>query len=125
MMKRITVDEVRAAYEKTGLTPVRGNFCTYSTSQLRDYWTQTELGIEVKLTYDCGCALTACCRAEDKPFPEDVEHAASELDLDESYASGFINGFDGVVLCPEDVDGPVAYEAGYADGVAAAKAVFA
>ena len=106
-MRRITVDEVRAAYEKTGLTPVR------------HMW----------LSDNCACALTACMLSSGVQRKEIAlaeqqwacdELASTTLGLDEAYTDFFTSGFDGCRL------GTVTEEEGYGyqDGRAVAAAIF-
>lgn len=107
-MKRITVDDVRAAYEKTGLVPMR----------------------HIWLSDNCACALSACMlangvnrkeieRADDNFDCETL--AAERLKLEQVYADYFISGFDGVrntcAVTEEELQG-------HQDGLACAAAIF-
>ncbi len=101
-MKRITPEEVVAAYQKTGLKPNASTF------------------LNPKGT--CGCGIGALCLAE----TDRLENGVSVLDwgaeqFGHEYEGGFSDGFclEGIAL--EYV--PCRYAEGYADGRAAAEAV--
>lgn len=102
-MKRITVAEVKEAYEKTGLVPVRGTFLTLGTDNAPGAW--------------CGCPMTAAfaARYQEHPFgdflraaknllehsPEGVEFDQGDVEdlIDEyediyRYRLGFVRGID-------------------------------
>lgn len=113
-MNRITPEQVVEAYRVTGLKPVREDWIT--------------------LDNKCGCALTACMLHSGysidsinadieqccEPVPEEV------LQLDNRYVIGFVRGFDSgddPTIGWHDDDAK-ALGLGYADGTAAAKAVF-
>jgi hypothetical protein len=113
-MTRILPDDVLAAREATGLRVVRGSYCERDPSGRC-----------------CVCALTAVAvhrgavtLEEAMAEEDDHEYLLSllclNLDLDEHYGSGFVDGFDdaakGVFVRP--------YGIGYADGQACAAAVF-
>lgn len=109
-MRRITVEEVKAAYQATGLKPIRKLFIK---------------GLNDK----CGCALTACaiasgCTTYGDIFAQPIRstHIFSSLGLNRSYADGFTEGFDGYSK-PEGVSDENII--GYDDGRAAALAIFA
>jgi hypothetical protein len=76
-VKRITVDEVKAAYAKTGLTPIRKRFLSPDCQ--------------------CGCPLSALYFSE-HPGPVGgplaVESWANQT-FGHSYTGGFVSGCDG------------------------------
>jgi hypothetical protein len=98
-MKRITVEEVRAAYEKTGLEPCRRRFG------------------DGKL---CGCPLTAVLKTRR------VNLSARFLCESDNYAYGFIRSIDGRIRDTGliKVENKLAYKRGYADGLAVRQAIF-
>lgn len=104
-MRRITVEEVKAAYAKTGIVPDRN---------------------------DCSrCAMAALIRAAGIPVdgPSSFGQKGREWvasHFSRPYRAGFINAFDGASPCtysgaPED---QALYDQGYDDGEACAAAVF-
>lgn len=107
-MRRITVDEVKAAYEKTGLHPKQGEFREYETCD----------------KVCGGCAITALLAADGIDIVEEPNlRAIAESRYGGHYIGGFVCGFDGK---------PAAWfrdtnereRQGYADGTAAALAIF-
>jgi hypothetical protein len=97
-MKRITVQDVRRAYEVTGLKP-----------------TNCDWGDGVK----CGCPLTAVLAADGDCSPAD---AASDLVDNDPYCTGFICGVD------DDLTGShersPKFLQGYTDGLEVRSAIF-
>ena len=82
-MNRITPEDVKAAYEKTGLKPI-----------IKRWYNAKE---------NCGCAFSAMVKAKtDRDLTEmlklhhwnRVSFVSRLLDLDKDYVDGFINGFD-------------------------------
>lgn len=102
--RRITVEEVRAAYRKTGLRPWRGAF-HYEDEK-------------------CACALGAVFFATGGKrkgmLALYAEEVTEHLKLDEFYQAGFIKGFDNQRAIGDE---PY-YLLGYTDGQACAAAVF-
>jgi hypothetical protein len=82
MTKRITVDEVRAAYEALGLQPIRGLFT----------WTEVENGQRV--IRGC-CALSALAKHRTGNFISQHVFELEQLGYDHSYLMGFLYGWDG------------------------------
>jgi hypothetical protein len=111
---RITPEEVKAAYEKTGLRPM----------------TEVFNGVMLDGTR-CGCALTAVCIArgladfdeleglDDQLFDvgDAVFGALANCEEDREYLGQFIDGFDNY----RDPDGA---SVAYMDGVEAARLIF-
>jgi len=107
-VNRITAEQVVEAYKVTGYRPAR-----------KTMWSKTNKG-------DCACALVACSAAKVYPLKNeetDWEHYLCQtLEIERTYMLGFISGFDGYTQAVALMD-EVAKE-GYADGLAAAAAVF-
>lgn len=115
-MKRITPEEVKAAYEATGLSPNRG--CWYDDG--------------------CGCGLTAYAiangivsLADIQAVPDDQDNEYAVCDplvavLGTIYVSGFVDGFDNSRIRPRvsSRDDISAYECGFTDGQSAAALIF-
>jgi hypothetical protein len=103
-MKRITVQDVRRAYEVTGLKP-----------------TNCDWGDGVK----CGCPLTAVLVGSGLN-PDFIEVHACKLYDNEAYYQGFVNAIDGDVFgCTvEEDDAYDKYESGWNDGRAVRAAIF-
>jgi len=120
-MRRITVEEIKEAYKKTGIKPMRKAFA------------------ERRCEEKCGCALTAlACSVTSFEFIESlvsadneldlvyrpvVERVAARLGLNKDYAVGFIGGFDSLprgwyLQYPTEL-------VGYDDGNLVALAIFA
>lgn len=100
--RRITPEQVKAAYEKTGLKPARGG------------WYPQE---------GCACGLGAMLAEIDGEVwrPRLVSTVASRLGVELDYLNGFVRGFDGR-------DGKLfghLEPLGHTDGQAAAALVFA
>jgi hypothetical protein len=100
-IKRITVEQVKAAYAETGLTPKRG---TWRVGQ-----------------FACGIGVIGEQVSRDNTWDGAVEYAAS-LGLDFDYVFGFIGGFDASGI-PDEGES-IEFRTGYSDGKAAAAAVF-
>jgi len=105
-LRRITVDEVRAAVEKTGLRPEPG------------IWLN---GNGDKPT--CGCALGILAHSQgislDRPNAS-IPEAAGLMGLDQEYTEGFISGFDGEkCACPDEPN----HALGFTDGLAIRQAL--
>ena len=102
-MKRITVEEVKAAYEKTGLKPVRGTFNDGK---------------------GCGCALGALYMAQGGAACCSDPEEWCDAEFDFAYWDGFAGGFD----AKEDFSLPdyvsLSRKEGHADGRAVAAAIF-
>jgi hypothetical protein len=109
-----TVEEVKAAYEKTELEPIRGAF------------------VDVRHGKQCGCAITAiaCCsfgmtpkRIEELTVDADrpVYTMANRIGLEKLYAEGFVGGFDNR---PASWYPGESEAIGFTDGRAAAAAIF-
>lgn len=96
-MRRITVEEVKEAYAKTGMTPTRNNYGADS---------------------NCGCAIGALARLAGK-HPVDFRWETFEP----SYSLSFMDGFDDAPLCTKYRDTRTA-EIGYQDGKDCAAAIF-
>ncbi len=86
-MNRITPEQVLEAYQKTGINPMRNDYCYLDDNGEK-----------------CGCAITALLT--DKIGWEDTNSAiytkvrlsayiSEELGLESDYVEGFIYGFDG------------------------------
>jgi hypothetical protein len=103
-VKRVSVEEVKAAYAATGMRPYRGSYCSSLDGQL------------------CGCGLGAVFFKEKHYSPGGTCDVHKALKLDYEYIGGFVGGFDGD--SPEECEGGEYELAGYADGKAAAEAVF-
>lgn len=102
-MKRISVDEVRAAYAVTGLEPVR------NTGLYLDH-----------LSSGQGCPVDALFRHRSKRTSASAAFIADVLGVSEDYLYGFVCGVDATdqVISGTDV------ACGYADGRAVANAIF-
>jgi hypothetical protein len=104
-MRRITPDEVKAAYERTGIVPA--TCCWYG----------------LKGGSACGCALTAMCidagHVSITLTESKMNYVQDALGLDPHYTRGFLFGFDGVNV--NDCQGAV--NIGHEDGVACAEAM--
>lgn len=102
-MNRLTVERVKAAYEKTGATPERYNF-----------WIEGDP--------PSACAYGAVFVAETgfRRNPEGWDESAPLLHLAESYAAAFVAGFD--IRDLGESENPL-WRQGYEDGLAAAKAM--
>jgi len=107
-MKRIEPGEVVEAYRKTGLKPIAGSFTLIAK----------EDGVQ------CGCAMAAVAMASGATFgvcqaadnENDCELAFADLcGLSRDYTVAFVSGFDALNIHK--------HEPGYADGIAARKAV--
>ena len=94
-MRRITPAEVKAAYEKTGLDPLR--FLTGPVS-------------------NCGCPIAALWVAAGEPDHDPMSWAKEQYGF--RYTNGFVAGVDDVVY------GRWLDKTGYTDGQAVAAAVF-
>lgn len=107
-LRRITPDEVRAAYARTGLQPMRDTFLEPSDSAP---------GLMA------ACALGALdYEVRDDPDERpNTDQVVRRLGLDPWYAVGFAAGFDGGI---RETDASEPYRLGYEDGAAAARAVF-
>jgi hypothetical protein len=116
-MKRITVDEVRAAYEKTGLKPAVNDLLD---SEFNHYQPTRGCGLGALYVADGGLAYMNAT----------VSVVAKDLGLGKAYAYGFSDGFDGVAggglhlwgLAGLD-GGDADYSLGYGDGKAAGDAM--
>jgi hypothetical protein len=113
-MRRITVDEVKAAYEKTGLKPKRGQYISHDKT--------------------CGCAIGALVLAEGIDASANCGAMATdyaERVFGENYRVGFVHGFDARdkdyrkrhCKFPTD-EGQCEYDDGFNDGRAVAAAIF-
>ena|ERR1700761_8660350 len=98
-MRRITVEEVREAVEKTGLKLTRKR--------------------TLDLAEKCGCpiGILSHLKGGTRRFENIAAHAAN-LGLEMKYADGFIRGFDSE--SPMPIDDPM-FDAGVADGQACAE----
>ena len=98
---RITVDEVRAAYAKCGMKPLRGGWITPD---------------------GCCCPQVALLLSE---FPDSIDWmdfiTPAAQQWGSGYAEGFRNGVDGAKNLNCEHDG---YRQGFIDGVAVAAAIF-
>jgi hypothetical protein len=101
-MRRITPEEVKAAYEKTGLKPFRGSYMRTGTGEA------------------CGIGVKAFAESGEKWWDWVDRHTRDN----KAYHYGFVGGFDGSGLGPNKEDDPADYELGRLDGEAAAAAVF-
>ena len=100
-LKRITVEEVKAAYAKTGITPERGMWCNGMGT--------------------CACGLCVLFLADGGiPGRAFSQAIYPRLGIEHDYGSGFIVGFDGEGLEDENA----IMRLGYLDGQACAAAVF-
>lgn len=138
-MKRITVDEVKEAYAKTGLVPIRDSFLEFGTDNAPGTW--------------CGCPMTAAfavrfqkhpfgsfldaakhkCRTadDDGEFDQsDIEDLIDEYEDCYRYRMGFVRMIDAP---EEDIDWFLAYTTdsldketlqGQIDGKAVREAIF-
>lgn len=128
-MKRITPEEVVAAYRKTGLRPVR----RISAERRFD----DGFCVNDEIAPLCGCALVAIATANGARDLDPIQLPESEIlnaaceevfgvrwdDLDgHEYAAGFLGGFDGRARVLWVVVGTPS-EQGYDDGRAAWAAV--
>lgn len=110
-MRRIRPEEVRAAYEKTGIKPIQDEWVIRDTGQR------------------CGCAMTALMVAAGQSFDDIAERgdpdlrACSVLDLSHSYVAHFIRGFDGFEISKSEQLSE-AMRLGHEDGTMACIAVF-
>lgn len=110
--KRITPEQVKAAYKSCGMEPIRHDFY--------------EPAISCCPALGCGIAAVVIdsCDAPDgeewDAFTIDV--AASQI-YGDGYTAGFVCGFDNYELESFDGQSP-GFGIGYADGKAAAKSVF-
>ncbi|MDE2102417.1 MAG: hypothetical protein KGL39_34545 [Patescibacteria group bacterium] len=99
--RRITADEVIAAYQKTGLRPV-----------IRKY-----------LDVDCGCPLSALYFSEHPDAPRGASGANTVEWAEDTYGTlyrlGFVDGFD--YMCPRGSFGRMLE--GESDGIAVRKAL--
>lgn len=113
-LKRITPEQVKAAFEKLGWEPARG--CFYME------WTDRT----------CACPMTAVLVADGGARAEDFSHFTAmkqyfwSFGLNDHYTSGFIQGWDNTRLVKspillEDPGDPEAERLGRLDGRAAAK----
>jgi hypothetical protein len=98
-VRRITVDEVKAAYEKTGLKPTRGEYI-YGRF--------------------CACAMGALAVANGVPCDYDAARSWAFSQYGADYCNAFANGFDS--KSPWGCD--EVHEAGQADGELVAAAIF-
>lgn len=121
MINRITPEMVLAAYEKTGLAPVRG------------VW------LEKQPTRECACALSATALATDLNAKEEIQKSltvglsitarsvreilSDVLHLDRDYLDGFVVGFDDPTY--SGFHSQEAYFTGFEDGKVAGEAVTA
>jgi hypothetical protein len=108
-MRRITVDEVKAAYEKTGLKPVKDTpiFC-------------------LAIAAGFGCPLDALLIAGGHGSSTErcARRVAIELDLPSAdYVNGFVDAVDSDDACVRDDSED--YDAGIEDGKQVALAIFA
>jgi hypothetical protein len=106
MMRRITVNEVKAAYEKTGLKPSRGTWATDN----------------------CACGLGVCAIAQSGMNGDDLcaDTVFPTLGIKDWYGVGFIDGFDNrsqLTKFAEEKSKDL-FTAGFEDGRAAALAIF-
>jgi hypothetical protein len=101
-MRRITPDEVKAAYEKTGLKPGRGCYA--------DPYTNVACGLGVMARAEGGNRWWAW-----------IDESTQD---NRSYHYGFVNGFDGLPIHIDLKDSMADAELGHQDGQAAAAAVF-
>lgn len=110
-MPLITPEQVKAAYAKTGLIPIRGSF-----TRCRDDGRQ------------CGCGLTALVleRLGTAAFDEIAGQGMVRniLNLDFAYAAGFEDGFDEIDDSIPDLSLGTEYVQGYEEGRAVADLVF-
>jgi hypothetical protein len=97
---RITPASVQAAYQQTGVRPIRGLY----------QWRNADLEI------DAACGLGACALARGQCV------FALSRSLDREYVCGFLRGFDGKDSDFTDQSTPE-YHAGYEDGSGAAALV--
>lgn len=109
-INRITPDQVKAAYESTGLKPEQ---CI---------WIDTSTG------RNCACGLSAvyAARFDAKDLVYDgsiFDVIADGLCLQDSYVSGFVAGFDHGGAADSANLTPEVFKLGYEDGVAAWEAV--
>jgi hypothetical protein len=109
-MRRITPEEVKAAYDKTGLKPDRGAYRRYDESP------------EQRPFAACGLGVVATAEQGEKWWDWIESHSGNYGTEANSYHYGFVAGFDGQrqSRLGYDVD---AYDLGYLDGKAAAAAV--
>ena len=98
-MNRITIEQVKVAYEKTGLTPIRGT-----------------------LEFGEGCPVDALLAERGVTDCHSGYSAADALDVSPLYIRGFIDGVDGNKNGCR-ADNP-AYHLGYIDGAAVAAELF-
>ncbi len=98
-MRRITPEEVVAAYKETGCKPAAFNFLITDSDGT-----------------PCGCALGVLA-LQAKEGPTTVDQFAAKIGLDALYANGFVWGFDdtlGIRRISRAHGEP--YATGYADG---------
>ncbi len=100
---KITPQEVKTAYEVTGLKPCRGDFYRPSDGAV--------------------CGLTAVCRLGSLAVPEDYLAVARMLHVDSGYVAGWIAGWDDDGF-NVDRAGDVLFRQGFADGKATAALIF-
>jgi hypothetical protein len=96
-MKRITVEDVRRAYEVTKLQPIMYEYGDGLT---------------------CGCPLTAVQAEVGICRPAEQAERLSDC---EPYAMGFVRGVDGTIGCMQSND---SFIEGYQDGLAVRNAIF-
>jgi len=106
-MNRITPEQVKAAYEKTGLTPTRGEFFYLPDGNV----------------VSGACGLGVLAYEKSGGIPEDRINGILGIEVD--YSVGFAVGFDGQpdpysIYSPENDD---EFRAGLEDGDASARAV--
>lgn len=106
--RRITADEVAAAYRETGLEPMRGAYFDHVCGRPHQ---ACGLGV----LYFKSAGLKAGDSTEGMPF------SASDIGIVSVYEYAFADGFDGKI-CEDDT--PLAI-LGYRDGTAAALRIFA
>jgi len=109
-MKRITVDQVKKAYETTGLQPKKGKF-----------FSVTMKGME-KVKCACGMGAVYMHEAQNSIMSEYPVIKYLDDNYGTDYRAGFAHGFDDEPCELEDTD--ERFQQGYEDGKAAREAIF-
>lgn len=120
-MRRISVEEVKAAYEKTGLRPVQRVDCGNGRPG-SGYFNHRK---SITERPECGCALAALFLAENtlESFGEVDASFWADRTFERSYRYGFTEAFDGDEQS-ERLAANDQYKQGYADGSAVREALW-
>jgi len=108
----MTVNEIKAAYMATGLTPTSGEWLNAEQKRV--------CGLSVLMVARGKETIDSLSEAHERGALKTV--AATSLGLDENYVSGFVNAWDGHGIEPNEHG--ETYEQGFKFGCEARDAVF-